>query len=160
MDASVIGVLGTALGVLLAGPVTYHFSKILVQKTHQNAIDIIQRQETYRAASKFRATVIYELSGFYPLGQHWDEKEFPRLYNSIPKIMSGAAEFRCFVGCKDDFDTAVNEYGEYCRKTKYEELIPAYEKFPNTYQIQPGEISPREKFDHLVKSLLSFAEEK
>ena len=154
MDSGIVGVLGTVLGVLIAGPLTYHFSKLLVTKTHDNSIDIMQRQEYYSAASKFRATVIYQLSAFYPINQVWDKKEFPRIYCSIPKINSAAAEFRYLVTCKTDFDKAVSEYNRYCRETTEDKA------FMLEYQTMDGKGRQkyREDFSNIVDHLLSFTD--
>ncbi|OPY64932.1 MAG: hypothetical protein A4E62_02779 [Syntrophorhabdus sp. PtaU1.Bin002] len=109
------------------------------------------------AAAKFRAGIIYELTGFYPVDHYWEEKDFPRLYQNMPRIKSMCAEFRYFVKSKDAFDTAVKNYDEYCRKTTYGE-ISAYSMYPTMRK--DGEIDPREKFNNIVKHLLSFAERK
>jgi hypothetical protein len=61
MDSGIIGVLGTVLGVLIGGPVTYYYAKILIQETHKNATDLTQRQEFNNAAAEFRNAFLYEL---------------------------------------------------------------------------------------------------
>lgn len=58
MEASVIGVMGTVLGVLLAGPITFHFSKVLVEKTHTNALALMKRQEANKAFLALEATFL------------------------------------------------------------------------------------------------------
>jgi len=45
MDSGIVGVLGTVLGVLLGGPVTYYYAKVLVQTTHRNAIELLRQQD-------------------------------------------------------------------------------------------------------------------
>lgn len=58
MEASVIGVMGTVLGVLLAGPITFHFSRVLVDKTHTNALALMKRQEANKAFLALEATFL------------------------------------------------------------------------------------------------------
>jgi hypothetical protein len=58
MDASIVGVLGTVLGVLVAGPLTYYFSKVLVDRTHANALTLIKRQEANKAFLALEATFL------------------------------------------------------------------------------------------------------
>ena len=82
---AIIGVGGTIFGVILAGPLTYHFSKVLVKKTHENALDVMRRQEFHSAASKFRANIIYELSDLYPIEQYWDKKTSLDSINPFPE---------------------------------------------------------------------------
>ena len=157
MDAGIIGVLGTVLGVLLGGPVTYYYAKVLVQTTHKNAIDLMQRQEFFAAASKFKATVLYEIIGFYPIDQYWEEKEILRLYQSIPRLNSAAAEFRYFVTRKPDFDKAVSEYNQYCREKR------ADKSFGMDYSKSMDVKSPndyKKEFKDIVEHMLSFAKEK
>ena len=58
MEASVIGVMGTVLGVLLAGPITFHFSRVLVDKTHTNDLALMKRQEANKAFLALEATFL------------------------------------------------------------------------------------------------------
>jgi hypothetical protein len=51
-----IGVGGAIIGAILAGPVTYFFSRKLIDKSHRNSLDIIKVSEFNSAAAKFRAT--------------------------------------------------------------------------------------------------------
>jgi len=144
---------GAALGACFA----YKTGMKLVKATHKNAIDLMQRQEFFIAASKFKATVLYELVGFYPIDQYWEEKEIHRLYNSIPRINSAAAEFRYFVARKSDFDKVVSEYNQYCREKRADKFFGMdYSKSmdvksPNAY---------KEEFKDIVEHMLSFANEK
>jgi len=61
MDSGIIGVLGTVLGVLIGGPITYYYAKILIQETHKSSLDIMQRQEFNKAAAIFRAAFLPDL---------------------------------------------------------------------------------------------------
>jgi len=132
---------GAALGAYFA----YKTGMKLVQATHKNAI-----------ASKFKATVIYELTGFYPIVNLWDKNEFPRLYQSIPKINSAAAEFRYFVTREADFDKAISEYNSYCRDTKESDA------FGFDYKDMGSKTTKdhQNDFINIVEHLISFANEK
>lgn len=114
-------------------------------------------REFYQAAAAFRSRVLAELKGLYPVTQYWDKQTFPRLSQSITEIESAAAEFCFFVTHKSAFNGAVKEYCEYCEKISWNECV-AWDFFPTMRE--EGEMSPREKFDHLVKNLLSFTEKK
>lgn len=111
----------------------------------------------HQAAATFRSRVLAELKGLYPVTQYWDMQTFPRFSRSITEIESAAAEFRFSVSRKRTFDAAVKEYCEYCKQISWEQCA-AWSMYPSMRK--EDEISPREKFDHLVKALLSFAEEK
>lgn len=123
--------------------------------SRRSATDILKKEQFFVAASKFKSTVIYELTGFYPIDQHWEKKEFHRIYNSIPAINSAAAEFRVFASGKADFDKAVSEYNKYCRETTYDN-ITADTMFPEMRQ--DGVINKRKQFKNIVDHFLSFAE--
>ena len=153
---AIIGVGGAIIGAILAGPVTYYFSKVLVKITHKNAIALMQRQEFFAAASKFKATIIYEISGFFP-GDRWDKDEWPRIYQSIPKVNSAAAEFRYFVARKTDFDKVVSEYNKYCRESTADKvfILDFSKSMPGKYLKDY-----MKDFKDIVEHLLSFANEK
>jgi hypothetical protein len=55
---AIIGVGGAIIGAILAGPVTYYFSKVLIKMTHKNAIELMRRQEFNKAAADFKAAFI------------------------------------------------------------------------------------------------------
>lgn len=124
--------------------------------SRKSATDILRKEQFFAAASKFKSTVIYELTGFYPINQYWDENNFPRLYNSIPVVNSAAAEFRYFVASKIEFDKALGEYTIYCRETTYNSVV-AEAMYPSMRK--EGEIGKREHFNSIVEHLLSFANE-
>lgn len=134
----------TITGTLVGSLVGYRLSLVLAATN-----------EKRNAASKFKSSVIYELSGFFPIDQHWEKKEFHRIYNSISRINSAAAEFRYFVTRKYDFDKAVNEYNKYCRETTHDS-VAADTMYPDMRK--EGVVGKREQFKNLVEHLLSFAE--
>lgn len=155
--ASLIGVIGALIGVWLGGIISKRASIEAVKSSNDNAIRIMQRQEFFVAASKFKATILYELIGFYPIDQYWEQKEVHRLCDSIPRINSASAEFRYFVARKSDFDKAISEYNQYCRENRADKAFGMdYSKSmdvksPNDY---------RKEFKDIVEHLLSFADEK
>lgn len=59
---AIIGVGGAIIGAILAGPITYYFSKILIKITHENTIKLMQRQEFNQAAKDFIAAFHEELA--------------------------------------------------------------------------------------------------
>jgi hypothetical protein len=116
-----------------------------------------QRHNAFiNAASTFRSEVLRELVGFYPIDQVWDKNEWPRIYQSIPRINSAATEFRCFVTRKTEFDRAISEYNKYCRE-KTTDKVFAF-AFPS---MEYGGIEEQAKeLDNIVSHILSFANEK
>lgn len=145
----IIGISGTVLGGFLG-----YFIRLFID--HRLAIDRIKENikltEFNHAVSKFRAAIIYELSGLYPIEQGWNQEDFPRLYQSIPIVNSAAAEFRHFVTHKTDFDIAVKEYNNYCRTTKWDDISTLEFNMKGTEKIKP-----KDKFKNIVEDLLSFA---
>lgn len=135
-------IIGSILAAVFGGYVTYR---------------IYLKTRFHQAAATFRSRVLVELKGLYPVTQYWDMPTFQRVSNTIIEIESAAAEFRFSVYSKRAFDAAVNEYCEYCKQISWEQCA-GLAMYPTMRK--EGEILPREKFDHLVKNLLSFAEEK
>lgn len=131
---------GSIIGTAFAGYVAYRNNR---------------KSRAADAVLKFRNKVISELEGLYPITLHWDANTFSHLYSSLSKIECAAAEFRFFVKSKDDFDTAIKNYNEYCRKTTYEE-VSADTIFSSMRK--EGEIGKREQFKNIVEHLISFHE--
>lgn len=153
--AALIGVIGALVGAWAGSAISRKASIEATKSSNDNAINIMKRQEHFTVASKFKATVIYELSGFYPIDQYWEKDQFSRIYDSIPTINSAAAEFRYFVTSKTDFDKAVSEYNKYCRETTYGN-VSSDRMFPSMHK--EGEIGKREQFKNIVDHLLLFAD--
>ena len=133
-------------GALALAWIVFHLTNATNRKTRR-----------HQAASIFRSRVLAELKGLYPATQHWDIATFQRFSKSIIEIESATAEFRFSVARKRAFDAAVKEYCDYCKQVSWEQCA-GWARYPTMRS--EGEISPRDKFDHLVKNLLSFAEEK
>ncbi|MGA3280735.1 MAG: hypothetical protein ABSD50_07110 [Smithella sp.] len=115
MDSGIIGVLGTVLGVLIGGPVTYYYAKILIQTTHNNAIDLMHRQEFNKAASDLRASFAPHLAYLKSIHGSIQIKEEIRgsLYDHFIKTHCAELEkFRFFVKSKsiDAYNKACEEY--------------------------------------------------
>lgn len=53
-------IIGAIIGVILAGPITYWFSKKLIRESHNNDLMAIQITEFNKAAAEFRAAFIKE----------------------------------------------------------------------------------------------------
>ncbi len=137
-------ILGGAIGI--GG--TYYGYRL----ARSDSREIIKLTEFNNAVSKFRSSIIYELSGFYPIEQGWHKEDFHRLYESIPRINSAATEFRHFVASKTDFDAAVSEYNKYCRETKENDIFTLEFNMGKS-----GDIKPKDKFKNIIDHLLSFA---
>ena len=61
MDPSINTVLGAILGVCLAGPITFHYSKRLIHQSHKNMIEAFKRQDFNKAAAQFRNAFLGEI---------------------------------------------------------------------------------------------------
>jgi len=61
MDPTIAIILGAILGALLAGPITYHYSKRLIQQSYKNTIEVFKRQTFDVAAAKFRTAFLSEI---------------------------------------------------------------------------------------------------
>jgi len=114
-------------------------------------------RELNQASVTFRSKVLAELEGLYPSKHGWNREEYARFKQTIPRIETIAQEFRFHLKRKKEFDTAIYQYCSHCRQITRDQCV-AWSMYPSMRK--EGEISPPEKFDHLVKSLLSFAEEK
>ena len=110
-----------------------------------------------RAASAFRSTVLAELQGIYPVTQYWDMNIFPKFAASVFKIESAAEEFKFVLRCKTEFESAVKEYRDYCKTITWNQEA-AWTLYPTSRK--PGDVSPRDKFSHIVDRLLSFTVDK
>ncbi len=100
---------------------------------------IFQEQRFDAAATKFRATVISELKGVYPVPTGLDLAEPINLKKSLPIIVAAEAEFKIFVKNKKAFEKAAFKYEVLCWN--------------------PPEPNRRQhELEATVESLLSFAE--
>jgi len=135
-----------ALPVLLAALLTS-----IITRQHRD------KERFDKAADIFRNRVLTELKGLYPVTQYWDKATFQIISNSITEIESAVEEFRFFVTRKAQFDTAIKEYCDYCKIISWEECA-GWSMYPTMRK--EGEVGPREKFNNIVKHLLSFADRK
>lgn len=142
------GIIGGILGYLFKTQIDH---RLAIARIYETA----RVTEFSKAAATFRSRVFSELKGLYPLPRKWDADTFQRFPQSITEIESAAFEFRFFVTRKREFDSAIKEYCEYCEQISFEECTGWYSSDLESR----GGIAPIEKFEHLVKSLLSFAEE-
>ena len=175
MDAGVIGVLGTVLGVLIAGPVTYYFSKLLVERTHKNAIDLIERthandialmkvQEFNQAAITFRSRLHSILQGYYPTVQDRSAPDYSKVKETIPIVESIASNFAYSLqgNAMSEFNTAVQEYCRYCETVSktHDQARAIYDHPSMPNQTGGSEVFNTENLAKHVDNLLSFAKEK
>lgn len=154
--AALISVIGALVGTWLGGFISRRAAVEAAESSNKTAITIMKQQEFFVAASKFKSAVLYDLIGLYPINQHWEKNQFSRIYDSIPRINTAAAEFRYFVVRKTDFDEAVSEYNKYCRETTFDN-VQADILYPSMRK--EGEIGKREQFKNVVEHLLSFTVE-
>lgn len=141
---------GAAIGALVM--------KIIDHRLAKSRTDEDRRiREFNQAAATFRNKVLTELEGLYPIAQGWSREDYARFKHTIPKVETIAQEFRFYLDRKKEYDAAIYAYCNHCKKITWEQCA-AWNLFPTMRK--EGEISPRDKFDHCVKSLLSFAESK
>lgn len=112
-------------------------------------------KEFNQAAATFRSKVLAELEGLYPSRCGWDREEYARFKKTIPKIETIAQEFRFHLERKKEFDTATYHYCNYCKQITWDQCA-AWSLYPSMRK--EDELPPWAKFDHLVKSLLTFAD--
>ena len=117
MDSGIIGVLGTVLGVLIGGPITYYYAKILIQETHKNAMKIAQIQEFNKAATEFRNAFLPELiflkhdAAVEKIGSTDDISEVLR-FGYIHRHLKALEVFKDYLFTEDraDIDKAWKQY--------------------------------------------------
>jgi hypothetical protein len=118
----------------------------------------VQKHNAFNAAAlTFRTRILTELEGLYPVPHFWDQSEFTRFRQSIPKIQSAAAEFMFYLAHKGKFDNAVKEYNNYCNEITWDKCVQ-WDMYPSMRT--PGDKGPIEKFKHIIEELLSYAKEK
>lgn len=122
MDSGIIGVLGTVLGVLIGGPITYYFAKKLIQKTHKSALDLAQRQDFNRAADKFHDAFINQLN-FLEYNTNTGTGDTSNIggYLSAHYVGTHLKAFRIFKNSLSDTDRAAIDkaWEKYCDFTQY-----------------------------------------
>lgn len=112
-----IGVGGAIIGVLLAGPVTYYFSRILINESHKKSIEIIKITEFTLAAAKLRAAFApaqVQISMRSKIGNIGLRKIFDDYF---PAHAAAIEEFRPFASDAVSYQKAYEEY----RKALYED---------------------------------------
>ncbi len=115
-----------------------------------------QKSRADRAAVLFRARVLTELEGLYPIKKYWESEVFERFNKSVPVIETAADEFRLFVSrnSRKSFDAALKKYSDHCSEITYEACATfGIVKAETT----PEDEGPKEIFRQNVNALLSFA---
>lgn len=125
MEASVIGVMGTILGVLVAGPITYHFSKVLVDKTHSNALALMKRQEANKAFLAMEATFLPTLRILKRTGTT-DFDKIPTFFDNQEIAMLAFVWHLCGES-RTDFEKKWQQYKEW--QKEYENRENQMERF-------------------------------
>lgn len=107
------------------------------------------------AAAKFRAAIITELTGLYPIPIDWPDDIGSRLNATSPKIQAAVEEFKPFVTDGTAFNEAWLQY-----YTHYKHTIPKAFNLANKIYENEKIQSVRDEFKHNIENLLSFAKEK
>ncbi len=146
------------IGLTVGGVLGYLIRTVI---EHRLAIDRIKENikltELNKASSKFRSSILYELTGLYPIDQHWERENIQHLYNSLPLINSIASDFRYYLSEKEEFDNTVRKYNKFCREITYNSLV-ADSMYPSMRKEK--EMGKKEEFANIINQLLSFAEQK
>lgn len=164
MDTGIIGVLGTVLGVLLGGPVTYYYAKVLIETTHKNAINLIQRQEFNKAATEFRNAFLCELI-FLKYNAGLPECE--RTYTSLDEFLRAGYIFRhlkAFDIFKDHLpakerDNINKTWKKYCHHPDNPEVL-YFEQYSTKNVSKEREKEFKELALKNIEAILEFAEHK
>lgn len=127
MEASVIGVMGTVLGVLLAGPITFHFSKVLVEKTHANALALMKRQEANKAFLALEATFLPALRILKRTGTT-DFDKIPTFFDN-QEIAMLAFVWHLSGESRTDFEEKWQKYKDWQKEKMLEDIIEAAKKY-------------------------------
>lgn len=143
-----------SLGTVVGGVVVGIFNHYLTKSRNTE-----ERKTTNfnQAATTFRSKVLAELEGLYPSRQGWSRDDYSRFKQTIPGIETSAQEFRFHVEREKEFDTAAYQYCSYCKRITWDQCT-AWSLYPTMRKA--GELPPWAEYDHLVKNLLSFAQEK
>jgi hypothetical protein len=104
MDPTIATILGAILGALFTGPITYYFTKNLIQK-----------QEFYKAAAEFRSSFTDELRKLKSISSesnHIHETWLSVLSNSIVKHENACITFKPYLKKTEriNFDKAWQKY--------------------------------------------------
>jgi hypothetical protein len=116
--AALIAVTGTLLGVWIGSLLSKSTSHAAIQATHQNALDLIQRQEFNKAAANFRVTFTNELTYFKDIVDYdkystvTEDEIIKRLESTVIAFNNACILFRCYLTESQlvGFDNAWKEY--------------------------------------------------
>lgn len=114
---ALIGVGGAIVGVIIAGPVTYYFSRLLINESHKKSIEIIKISDFISASAKLRAAFApakVKISGRRELGNTRLREFFNEAFNLHATAIE---EFRPFASDADAYQKAYDEY----RKALFED---------------------------------------
>lgn len=113
------------------------------------------------ACSEFRAAILAELGGIYPIPSNWPENIKPFFEQRFPALQIAVGKFRPFVTDKKGFDGAwLRYYCAYPGKTNdqcYHHYEASYDPFIGTQALADRKC--RANFHENVTRLLLFADE-
>lgn len=148
---------GIIIGVLLAGPITYYYSRKLIQETHKNTIEVIRITEHNKAIADFRASFAPAIAFLYLAKKHKipsdkgispsDVDKFLR--NAILNHAAAIEKFRIFI--TKDKGTAYQEAWE---KYRYEVCNYGFDTTCFRTDIK----DPYEMFEDLIQAIIQFTE--
>ena len=122
MDSGITGVMGTVLGVLIGGPITYYFAKKLIQKTHRSALNLAQRQDFNKAADKFHDAFINQLNFLeHNVNSGTGDTSNIGEYLRAHRVATHLNAFRIFKNSLSDTDRVAidKEWEKYCNFAQY-----------------------------------------
>jgi hypothetical protein len=114
MTDTIIGVGGAIIGVIIAGPITYFFSRKLIRESHLDDLATINITEFNKAAATFRSAFIKEqrFLSYDSLADRTGTNACDIIKAAINRHEIAMIRFKPFV-CKaqlDDYEKAWNEY--------------------------------------------------
>ena len=119
---AIVGVGGTIIGAIIAGPIAYWFSKRLIQANHKNAIDLVQGQEFNKAAACFRTAFIKEqrLLSLDSLADRAGHTASDIFKAAIDRHESAMLRFKPFV-CKSQVEEYKKAWKDYAGESRHAE---------------------------------------
>lgn len=141
-----IGVGSAAIGALIAGILAYCSGKKLIQKTHENDLEITQITEFNKGASELRASFAPQLA--YLRGYEGSIEDTgkirDKLYSDLISIHAAELQkFRFYIKSKD-----IEDYDKACEKYE-EQLHPGF-------IVKPKDQEPSEYFIAEIEKLFDF----
>lgn len=117
---ALIGLGGIIVGAIIAGPITYFFSRKLINESHKNALAIIKITEFNKAAASFRASFIKEqrLLTLDSVADKTGLTAVDIIKEAIDRQEIAMIRFEPFV-CESDIDAYKKAWKEYAGDSKH-----------------------------------------